>query len=159
MHKQHAVPDHPCLLDTAPAFCHLVSTPATHALPCHKAAVQLQSHSIKQHKKLLCRKLLCGIHPLVCLQLGRIQTTKEPKLQPMYASEDSQGYGYGVPGPAGGQFGQQWDEQQYPPMQPAYNYGNPDDLPQVPYHHPLVVSPSKLVLATCFQMRFQFSGM
>ena len=39
--------------------------------------------------------------------------------------------GMGVPGPVGGQFGQQWDEQQYAPIQSAYQYGNPDALPQV----------------------------
>ena len=39
--------------------------------------------------------------------------------------------GMGVPGPVGGQFGQQWDEQQYAPLQSAYQYGNPDTLPQV----------------------------
>ena len=94
---------------------------------CSEGAVTLQSSLAPVHKG------ICGVALLVCLQLGRIATTKEPKLQP-YISEDSQGYG--VPGPAGGQFGQQWDEQQYPPMQPAYNYGNPDDLTQVAYLHP-----------------------
>ncbi|KAL3156643.1 hypothetical protein ABBQ38_000926 [Trebouxia sp. C0009 RCD-2024] len=59
--------------------------------------------------------------------LGRIETTVEPKLQ-THDPEDNQGLG--VTGPMGGQFGQQWDEQQYPPMQPAYNYGNPDVLSQ-----------------------------
>ena len=41
----------------------------------------------------------------------------------------------------GGQFGQQWDEQQFAPMQPAYNYGNPDALPQV-----LILCPQEAVL-------------
>ena len=101
-----------------------------------------KQHSAAAHKAIICADLL------VCLQLGRIETTKEPKLQP-YASEDSQGLG--VPGPAGGQFGQQWDEQQYPPMQPAYNYGDPDDLSQVPYLSSFLLSYSSSLLAAILQ--------
>ena len=35
--------------------------------------------------------------------------------------------------PAGGQFGQQWDEQQYGSMQPSYQYNNGADYTQVIY--------------------------
>ena len=105
---------------------------------CSEGAATGQSSTVLVHKANF------SLHVLVCLQLGRIETTKEPKLQ-KYVPEDSQGYG--VPGPAGGQFGQQWDEQQYPPMQPAYNYGNPDDIPQVLYQiHAFV---SLQVTASC----------
>ena len=43
--------------------------------------------------------------------------------------------GAGWGGPVGGQFGQQWDEQQFGALQPAYQYGNPDVLPQVTSPH------------------------
>ncbi len=58
--------------------------------------------------------------------MGRIATTVLPA-----DTSSAPEAGVGVTGPMGGQFGQQWDEQQYAPLQPAYQYGNPDDLPQV----------------------------
>ncbi|DBA99100.1 TPA: hypothetical protein ACH3X1_014234 [Trebouxia sp. C0004] len=64
--------------------------------------------------------LLAGPTPM-----GRIPTTVLPA-EPSPAPEA----GGGVPGPIGGQFGQQWDEQQFAPPQPAYQYGSPDALPQ-----------------------------
>jgi len=60
------------------------------------------------------------------LQMGRIPTT----VLPAETSPAPEAVG-GVPGPMGGQFGQQWDEQQFAPPQPAYQYGSPDALPQV----------------------------
>ena len=61
------------------------------------------------------------------VQLGRIETTVVPREQ----NSSAEAIEPGVAGPMGGQFGQQWDEQQYTPMQPAFDYGNPDVLPQV----------------------------
>ena len=58
--------------------------------------------------------------------MGRIATTALPADTSSVPEP-----GMGVPGPVGGQFGQQWDEQQYAPLQSAYQYGNPNDLPQV----------------------------
>ena len=60
------------------------------------------------------------------LQMGRIPTTVLPA-----ETSPAPEAGGGVPGPMGGQFGQQWDEQQFAPPQPAYQYGSPDALPQV----------------------------
>jgi len=58
--------------------------------------------------------------------MGRIPTTVLPA-----ETSPAPEAGGGVPGPMGGQFGQQWDEQQFAPPQPAYQYGSPDALPQV----------------------------
>ena len=60
------------------------------------------------------------------LQMGRIPTTVLPA-----ETSPAPEAGGGVPGPMGGQFGQQWDEQQFAPPQPAYQYDSPDALPQV----------------------------
>ena len=91
-----------------------------------------------------------------CLQLGRITTTKVPKQQ-SNTPEGNQGVGQSEP--MGGQFGQQWDEQQFAPMQPAYNYGNPDVLSQVTIlSRPLLVHDNcvfkvHLVILTDYQLQ------
>ena len=71
----------------------------------------------------------------VLVQMGRIPTTVLPA-----ETSPTPEAGGGVPGPMGGQFGQQWDEQQFAPPQPAYQYGSPDALPQVlfPFTFPLL---------------------
>lgn len=69
-----------------------------------------------------CAKLMNA----VLVQMGRIPTTVLPA-----ETSPTPEAGGGVPGPMGGQFGQQWDEQQFAPPQPAYQYGSPDALPQV----------------------------
>ena len=60
--------------------------------------------------------------------MGRVATTILPAETSTVREGVSMG---GVTGPLGGQFGQQWDEQQYGSIPAAYQYGNPDILPEV----------------------------